>query len=175
MRPLPNIIFPRYQNLCYDLEFSKKHLEFLKLILSVVLLSRCDNGYKLGSDLSEMISDRAKLEDNYGKSIKAWSTKWKNQLEKESPEYETTKEAWSAFLEAGSKQANVHIDLSKTLINYPVFKIKDWLKRSYQKSFINYKQTKEFEENFEEAQSAWIELYDRMKKRYLHFFAITLT
>lgn len=129
-----------------------------------IALKRCDNGYKLGSDLSEMISDRAKLEDNYGKSIKAWSTKWKNQLEKESPEYETTKEAWSAFLEAGSKQANVHIDLSKTLINYPVFKIKDWLKRSYQKSFINYKQTKEFEENFEEAQSAWIELYDRMKK-----------
>lgn len=67
-------------------------------------------------------------------------------------------------MESGNKQANVHVDLSKTLINYSVFKIKDWLKRKYQRSIINYKQTKEFEENFEEAQSSWVDLYDKLKK-----------
>ena len=77
-------------------------------------------------------------------------------------------------MESGNKQANVHIDLSKTLINYPVFKIKDWLKRKYQRSIINFKQTKEFEENFEEAQSSWLELYDKLKKRYLFCFYLIL-
>jgi hypothetical protein len=69
-----------------------------------------------------------------------------------------------AFLEAGNKTANIHLDLSKTLINYPAFKIKDWLKRKYQKHFINFKQTKEFEENFEEAQNSWLDLNEKMKK-----------
>lgn len=31
-----------------------------------VALKRCDNGQKLASELSEMISERAKVEDNYG-------------------------------------------------------------------------------------------------------------
>lgn len=129
-----------------------------------IALKRCDNGAKLANDLSDLISERAKLEDNYGKAIKNWSHKWSEHLNKESSEYETTKDAWLAVLESGNKQANVHIDLSKTLINYPVFKIKDWLKRKYQRSIINFKQTKEFEENFEEAQSSWLELYDKLKK-----------
>lgn len=129
-----------------------------------VALKRTDDGQKLASDLTDLISERAKLEDNYGKSVKAWSNKWQEHLNKSSPEYETTKDAWIAFLESGTKQANVHIDLSKTLINFPVFKIKDWLKRHYQRSFINYKQTKEFEDNFEEAQKSWVELYEKLKK-----------
>ena len=76
-------------------------------------------------------------------------------------------------MESGNKQANVHIDLSKTLINYPVFKIKDWLKRKYQRSIKNFKQTKEFEENFEEVQSSWLELYDKLKKRYFFVFILS--
>ena len=67
-------------------------------------------------------------------------------------------------MEAGNKAANIHLDLSKTLINYPAFKIKDWLKQKYSKHIINFKQTKEFEENFEEAQRSWVELYEKLKK-----------
>ena len=59
-----------------------------------IALKRCDNGQKLATDLSELISERAKLEDNYGKSIKAWSQKWTDTLNKEAIEYESTKEAW---------------------------------------------------------------------------------
>ncbi len=81
-------------------------------------------------------------------------------------------------MEAGNKTANIHLDLSKTLINYPAFKIKDWLKRKYQKHFINFKQTKEFEENFEEAQKSWVDLYEKLKKsrkEYEDSIAITKT
>ncbi len=60
-----------------------------------VALKRCDNGQKLGTDLAELISERAKLEDNYGKAIKNWSHKWNEHLiGTSSPEYETTKDAW---------------------------------------------------------------------------------
>ena len=60
-----------------------------------VALKRCDNGQKLGSDLVDLISERAKLEDNYGKAVKNWSHKWTEQLNgTSSPEYETTKDAW---------------------------------------------------------------------------------
>ncbi len=31
-----------------------------------IALKRCDNGQKLADELSEMISERAKIEDNYG-------------------------------------------------------------------------------------------------------------
>ncbi len=58
-----------------------------------VALKRCDNGQKLGSDLMDLISERAKLEDNYGKAIKSWSHKWTEQLNSNA-EYETTKDAW---------------------------------------------------------------------------------
>jgi len=58
-----------------------------------VALKRCDNGQKLGSDLMDLISERAKLEDNYGKAIKSWSQKWTEQLNSNA-EYETTKDAW---------------------------------------------------------------------------------
>lgn len=99
-----------------------------------------------------------------GKSLKSWSKKWDESLNKDLPEYQTTKEGWCALLDAGSKQANIHIDMSKSLINYPVLKIKDWIKRNYAKSILSYKQTKEFEENFEDAQKSWVELNDRSRK-----------
>jgi hypothetical protein len=59
-----------------------------------IALKRCDNGQKLANDLAELIAERAKLEDNYGKSIKSWSQKWSEHLSKEAIEYETTKDAW---------------------------------------------------------------------------------
>ena len=70
-----------------------------------VALKRCDNGAKLANDLSDMISERAKIEDNYGKSLKQWRNKWSIQLNSETNEEygETMKAAWLALLEAASK------------------------------------------------------------------------
>ena len=76
-----------------------------------VALKRCDNGAKLANDLNEMILERAKIEDDYGKSLKAWNNKWKKLLNSETNEEygETTKNAWLAFLEAGNKTAGKYM------------------------------------------------------------------
>lgn len=67
-----------------------------------------------------------------------------------SEEYgKTMKDAWIAFTEAGSRTADVHVELSKELINNPVNSIKEWIKTNYQKHVFNFKKTKEFEENFQ--------------------------
>ena len=129
-----------------------------------IALKRCDNGQKLASELADMIGERAKLEDSYGKSLQSWHNKWVNHLNNESSEYETTKDAWTSFLEAGNRTAVIHLDLSKKIVSNPVLKIKDWLKKNYEKHIINYKKTKEFDKLFEEAQSSWVSLNDKMKK-----------
>lgn len=77
------------------------------------VLKRCDNGNKLSGELSDMISERAKLEEAYAKSIKQWSKKWSDHLNNESTEYESTKDAWYAFLEAGNQTADIHSETCK--------------------------------------------------------------
>ncbi|CAF0845862.1 unnamed protein product [Brachionus calyciflorus] len=133
-------------------------------------LTRCDNGHTLGAELAEMLSDRAKLEEEYAKSLKNWSKKWNNHLNKESTECEATKTGWKALLDIAEKSADVHLDMCKTLINRPVLKIKDWLKIRYEKSIINYKQTKEFENEFETAEKSWLVLNEKLRKYKKEYF-----
>lgn len=63
------------------------------------VLRRCDNGSKLSTELADMITERAKLEESYAKSLRQWAKKWNEHLDNESVEYGTTKDAWYAFLE----------------------------------------------------------------------------
>lgn len=63
------------------------------------VLRRCDNGNKLSAELADMITERAKLEEAYAKSLRQWAKKWSDHLDNESAEYGTTKDAWHAFLE----------------------------------------------------------------------------
>jgi hypothetical protein len=60
----------------YDTEsidsLDKGERNFWQLNHYKVALKRCENGYKLASELNELISDRAKIEDNYGKSLQQW-------------------------------------------------------------------------------------------------------
>jgi hypothetical protein len=111
-----------------------------------------------------MISERAKLEETYAKSIKQWNKKWSQHLNNESSEYETTKSAWKAFLDAGIQTSDIHLDMCKALINKPVFKIQQWLKKKYEKSFLSYKQTKEFEADFVTNAKPWVEQIEKLKK-----------
>lgn len=129
------------------------------------VLKRCDNGNKLSGDLADMITERGKLEEAYAKSLRQWAKKWSDYLENESCEYGTTKDAWHGFLEAaGNRTAEVHSDACKSLVNSPVFKVKEWTKKKYEKHYINYKQTKEFEQEFEAAEKSWLELNEKLKK-----------
>lgn len=133
-------------------------------------LKRCDNGSKLASELAAMISERAKLEDAYAKSIKQWSKRWYDHLQNESTEYESTKDTWYAFLDAGNRTADIHSDLCKELVNRPVLKINDWQKKKYEKHLVNFKQTKEFEKDFEIAQKSWFDLNEKLKKAKKEYY-----
>lgn len=117
-----------------------------------------------------MVAERAKIEENYAKSLKQWYKKWNDHLESDSAEYQSTKQGWAALLETGNKTADVHLDTCKELVNRPVFKIKDWLKKKYEKHIINYKQTKEFENEFENAEKSWVELNDKLKKHKKEYY-----
>jgi len=131
-----------------------------------VALKRCDNGAKLGADLIELLTERAKLDENYAKSLKNWKNKWSTYLQSDSTnEYgQTMKNAWLAFSKTGSETSEIHLKLSENLMNEPVNKVKEWLKVNYQKHIINYKKTKEFEDKFIEAQKNWSNLFNKMKK-----------
>lgn len=133
-------------------------------------LKRCDNGYVLGEKLINMLSERAKIEEDYSKSLKTWSKKWNTYLDRNSSEGEETKKGWKGLLEVGNQTAEIHSDLCKKIINEPVLKIKNWLKEKYEKSFINFKITKEFDNEFETAEKSWAELFDKLKKSKNEFF-----
>ena len=130
-----------------------------------VALKRCDNGHKLGDELADMITERAKLEEQYVKSLRAWYKKWDEHLRsRESSEYESTKSGWLTFVRLGEQTAAVHAGMAKELHEKPVQKIKRWLKHNYTKNFINFKQTKEFEAEFALASRHWIEHWEKLKK-----------
>lgn len=56
------------------------------------------------------------------------------------------------------------------MINRPVFKIKDWQKKKFEKHYINYKLTKEFESDFEAAEKSWVELNEKLKKAKREYY-----
>lgn len=152
-------------------QYADEHESFWKIGNYKYALKRCTNGQKVGSDLADMISERAKLEDEYAKSLRQWNKKWNDYLE-DSPEYGTTKEGWRAFLEAGNKTADVHFDLARSLINKPVAKIKNWLKTKYEKSTFDFKfkQTREFESEFKSAEKSWVDLNDKLQRHKKEYY-----
>jgi len=156
------------QNNAVSMSLSRETIDDFKSFWDIgnykYTVKRCDNGNKLAQELAEMISERAKLEESYGKSLQSWHRKWTNHLNEDSPEYETTKLAWHAFLDANVKTADIHFDLSKRLLTNPVSKIKDWLKKNYEKKMLKFKQTKDFETEFENAEKQWLVLNEKMKK-----------
>lgn len=135
-----------------------------------IALKRYDNGHKLTTELAEMIEQRALIEDNYAKSLQTWKAKWGQYLETETVEYGTTRKAWLALLDSGAKTAEVHLD-AKTRIHEDILtKTKQFIKDKYQKHFVNFKKTKELEDEFEEAQKNWAKLLERMNKAKREYY-----
>lgn len=158
------------QNESYDPNGYKNFWEIRGYKLA---LNRCDDGYELGNKLIDCISERAKIEDAYAKSLKSWNKKWSDYLNTESSEYQTGKNAWLALLQTGEEIATIHQTLSERLHKTPIQKIKTWLKEKYQKNIISFKQTKEFEDEFLEAQKSWKAIYDKIKKYKKEYHAAT--
>ena len=109
-------------------------------------VKRCDDGHELGEELIKMISERARLDEAYAKSLNQWHKDWTVHLRTNSKEYETGKDSWQAMLNTGKESAEIYMESSKKLLNGPVAKIKEWLKKNYVKPFLqDFKVTKTLE------------------------------
>ena len=43
---------------------------------------RIEDGHRLCNDLMTLVTERAEIEKNYAKALKAWAIKWNNAIEK---------------------------------------------------------------------------------------------
>lgn len=124
---------------------------------------RCINRYEFGSDLlghlSSMFEERSSLENNYVNALRSWSRKWHGELTK-LPEYPSNKRVWDQVVSTGEQMADVHQTIASNLHDNIQPKLKQWKKDNYEKSFINYKKSKEFEKEFEAAQKPWNKLLE---------------
>jgi protein kinase C and casein kinase substrate in neurons protein len=132
-------------------------------------VKRCEDGYKLCNDMVQMISERADLEKQYSKSLKAWSKKWNDYLLKGS-EYGSMKNTWMSSLNEADRLAEIHLNVHNVLNDELNKEIKEWQKQNYPKSIVNQLKTaKEYEEEFKKAQKPWSKKYalvEKTKKDY---------
>lgn len=110
-------------------------------------VKRSEDGFKLCNDLIALIQERAEAEKNYAKSLKTWSKKWSEIIEK-GPEYGTMEAAWKAVLEEADRRCDMHLAVKDNLLDKVSNSIKQWQKDSYHKSMMTLKEKKEFEDAF---------------------------
>lgn len=124
---------------------------------------RIEDGYKLCQELISLVSERADIERNYAKAMKAWSKKWNDAIEK-GPEYGTTEAAWKGSLVEADRRCDLHYRIRDKLANDVVNKIKQWQKDNYHKSMMNIKEKKDMEDTFKKAQKPWTKLLQKVEK-----------
>uniref|UniRef100_U5EYM2 Putative adaptor protein pacsin n=1 Tax=Corethrella appendiculata TaxID=1370023 RepID=U5EYM2_9DIPT len=124
---------------------------------------RIEDGYKLCTDLSTLIQDRAEIEKAYAKSLKAWSKKWGDFIEK-GPEYGTTEAAWKGILTEADRLSDVHLKIKENLCSDVMQQIKVWQKDNYHKTMMQIKERKEMEDLFKKAQKPWARHLAKVEK-----------
>lgn len=97
---------------------------------------RIEDGYRLCTELMNLVNERAEIEKVYAKSMKAWSKKWNDLIEK-GPEYGTTEAAWKGVLVEAERRCDVHMKVRDNLTNEVISKIKGWQKDTYHKVNIS--------------------------------------
>jgi hypothetical protein len=101
-----------------------------------------------------LIQERSEIEKAYGKSLKTWSKKWSELIEK-GPEYGTTEAAWRSMCEEADRRCDLHVNVKDRLLNETITSIKQWQKDSYHKSMMYLKEKKECEDNFKKVSTAF--------------------
>lgn len=131
------------------------------------VIDRLNDGYDVCENLTDMINDRAKVEEDYVKSLRQWQKKWTEFLNTKSKEYGTVKIACQSMLQTAEKFAEYHTTLENKLIDKtksPVTEIRNWLKVNYQKSHVHFKKRNEFDDAFVYAQKPWADYHKKLKK-----------
>ncbi|GLV39942.1 Syndapin [Carabus blaptoides fortunei] len=124
---------------------------------------RIEDGYKLCTDLMQLIQERADIEKTYAKSLKGWSKKWNDLIEK-GPEYGTTEAAWKGVLVEADRRCDLHVRVRDNLCNDVVQQLKTWQKETYHKSMIQIKERKEMDDQFKKAQKPWAKFLAKVDK-----------
>ena len=133
---------------------------------------RCIHRYEYGNDLlgqlSSMFEERSALEHTYVNALRSWSRKWHGEMTKLA-EYPSNKRVWDQIICTGEQMADIHQTIASNLHDNIQPKLKQWRRDNYEKSFINYKKSKEFEKEFERIQKPWnklLELINEAKQNY---------
>jgi hypothetical protein len=93
---------------------------------------RIEDGYKLSSDLITLIQERAEIEKNYARSLKTWSKKY-NELIEKGPEYGTSEAACKGVLVEADRLCDLHSKVRDNLCNDVITQVKNWQKENYHK------------------------------------------
>lgn len=124
---------------------------------------RTDDGSKLCNDLIMLIKERADIEQAYAKSLRQWSKKWYDIIEK-GAEYGTTASAWKGVLIEADKRCDLNNKIRDSLLQKVVPDIKQWQKDNFHKTMIQLKEKKEFDDAFKKAQKPWAKLLTKVNK-----------
>ncbi|CAH1394234.1 unnamed protein product [Nezara viridula] len=124
---------------------------------------RIEDGYKLCTDLVTLIQERGEIEKAYAKSLRGWSRKWNDLIEK-GPEYGTTEAAWKGVLIEADRLCDLHLRVKDDLTNVVMQSVKTWQKDTYHKSMMQIKERKEIEDAFKKAQKPWAKLLAKVNK-----------
>lgn len=131
-------------------------------------VKRIENGSKLCDSLRQLIETRSDIEKSYAKQLSQWSRKWTDFLDK-GPEYGTTQAAWRSVLTEADKLCELHTEVAEKLMTNVYLQIKQWNKENYHKTMINFRESKDKEDNFKRAQKPWMKRYQKVvlaKKEY---------
>lgn len=132
---------------------------FFEPLEYVRCLTRYENGNNLLGQLSTMFVERENLEHNYVNALRSWSRKWHGELIKLN-DCPSNKKVWDQIVSTGEQMADIHQTIASNLHDNIQPKLKQWRKDNYEKSIINYKKTKEFERDFEQAQKPWLKILE---------------
>jgi len=124
---------------------------------------RIDDGHRLCTDLIQLVQERAEIEKNYAKSLKSWTRRW-NELIDKGPEYGTTQAAWKGVLVEADRLSDLHLQIKNHLCEDVPNQVKSWQKDNYHKSMMVLKEKKEMEDNFKKAQKPWVKVLTKVNK-----------
>ncbi|XP_037086793.1 LOW QUALITY PROTEIN: protein kinase C and casein kinase substrate in neurons protein 2-like [Pollicipes pollicipes] len=124
---------------------------------------RTEDGHKLCDDLMKLVLERSEIEKSYAKSLKAWSKRWNDLIEK-GPEYGTAEAAWKASLVEAERRCELHLKVRDNLMNEVHSRIRQWQKENFHKSMMQFKEKKDLDDAFKKAQKPWSKLLDKVNK-----------
>jgi len=124
---------------------------------------RIEDGNRLCTDLMQLVQERAEIEKNYAKSLKSWTKRW-NELIDKGPEYGTTQAAWKGVLVEADRLSDLHLQIKNHLCEDVPNQVKGWQKDNYHKSMMVLKEKKEMDDNFKKAQKPWVKVLTKVNK-----------